>query len=345
MQQMLSTKRKMLADDRAPKTKVARTGLEESETILDGDLVILYGSMKQVFPLIADATANNFGCKYGNFSHHDIVGAKWGDKVRTRTGMGSLVMLRPTPELWTESLPHRTQIIYSTDAAAISFRLGVKPGDVVVESGTGSGSMSHHFIRCLQPTGHLYTFEFNQDRADMAKAEFARHSLDYAVTVECRDVCALGFGDKLNGLCDSIFLDLPCPWLAIRFARQALKQNGKICTFSPSIEQVQKTRSELHKLGFHTLSTIECLRRPFIVKTRKLEHFFLSTGTQMVGHNKADLQDKINKTLSEDQLQVISRPMPRIRGHTSFLTFATLHRVVASSSASNTGDPPTLSAV
>ena len=46
-----------------------------------------------------------------------------------------MVMLLPTPELWTLSLPHRTQIVYTTDISHVVLRLNLKPGSVVVESG------------------------------------------------------------------------------------------------------------------------------------------------------------------------------------------------------------------
>jgi tRNA A58 N-methylase Trm61 len=38
--------------------------------------------------------------------------------------------------------------------------------------GTGSGSLSHAFVRAVQPTGHLYTFDFHEQRADIAREEF-----------------------------------------------------------------------------------------------------------------------------------------------------------------------------
>lgn len=61
------------------------------------------------------------------------------------------------------------------DAAVVTFKLGVQPGSVVVESGTGSGSMSQSLMRAIYPTGHLYTFEYNAARADQAREEFTRY--------------------------------------------------------------------------------------------------------------------------------------------------------------------------
>jgi hypothetical protein len=78
------------------------------------------------------------------------------------------------------------------------------------------------------------------------------------------------FPDVANG----VFLDLPSPWEAVESAKEALKDNGVICSFSPCIEQVHKTCNALKKLGFVELKTIECLLRPYDARTvvlRKME--------------------------------------------------------------------------
>jgi tRNA (adenine57-N1/adenine58-N1)-methyltransferase catalytic subunit len=86
----------------------------------------------------------------------------------------------------------------------IIFRLNMKPGDVVIESGTGSGAMSTAILRTIAPHGHLHTFEFNKLRATIAAAEFASNGLDKLVTVKHSDVCAEGFGAALNGKVDAV---------------------------------------------------------------------------------------------------------------------------------------------
>ena len=74
------------------------------------------------------------------------------------------------------------------------FRLNLKPGFKVVESGTGSGSLSASIIKAILPTGHLYTYEFNGNRVAGAKEDFEKLGFyPDLVTVTHRDVLGEGF--------------------------------------------------------------------------------------------------------------------------------------------------------
>jgi len=56
--------------------------------------------------------------------------------------MGWVYILRPNSHIYTTSLAQRTQILYTPDISQVLFKLELKPGYRVAESGTGSGSLS-----------------------------------------------------------------------------------------------------------------------------------------------------------------------------------------------------------
>ncbi|KAG9072397.1 tRNA (adenine-N(1)-)-methyltransferase catalytic subunit trm61 [Linnemannia hyalina] len=233
---------------------------KKNNTIEEGDNVVMYLS-KENMSIIRVKDGEYFNCKFGNYKHSDMIGLEYGTKLGSNTGRGFLFLLYPTPELWTLVLPHRTQILYIADISFVMNYLNLKPGMSMIESGTGSGSFSHSIARTLAPHGHLYSFEYHQERVNAAKKEFEEHGLSDLVTLRCRDVCKDGF--DLENKVDAVFLDLPAPWEAVASAKKAFKQNkvGKICTFSPCIEQISRTVTALTEQGFVDIQMYECLIR------------------------------------------------------------------------------------
>uniref|UniRef100_A0ABI7XCC5 tRNA (adenine(58)-N(1))-methyltransferase n=1 Tax=Felis catus TaxID=9685 RepID=A0ABI7XCC5_FELCA len=190
------------------------------ELIKEGDTAILslgHGAMVAVRVQRGAQTQT----RHGVLRHSvDLIGRPFGSKVTCGRG-GWVYVLHPTPELWTLNLPHRTQILYSTDIALLTMMLELRPGSVVCESGTGSGSVSHALIRTIAPTGHLHSVEFHQQRAEKAREEFQEHRVGRWVTVRNQDVCRSGFG--VSHVADAVFLDIPSPWEAVGHAWDALK--------------------------------------------------------------------------------------------------------------------------
>jgi tRNA (adenine57-N1/adenine58-N1)-methyltransferase len=251
--------------------------LPVSSTIQPNDLVVVLESFDNLNFVYAQRGAT-FSNRNGVFSHDDILGQPWGCKVRSasHSGFGFLYLLKPTPELWARSLPHRTQIIHELDSSMIVFQLGLKPNMTVVESGTGSGALSHAALRTLAPRGHLHTFEFHEARANRAREEFQNHNLSHLVTVHHADVCQQGFFLDVVGQAqdddvqqqqlqkvDAVVLDLPEPWLAI--PRAPIKCGGRIACYSPCVEQVQRTIQALTCCGFHSIKTMEYRLREYYV--------------------------------------------------------------------------------
>lgn len=85
--------------------------------------------------------------------------------------------MMPKPSLWAVALNHRTEILYNADISLVTNMLELKPGSIVLESGTGSGSLSTHLANAVAPHGHLFTFEFHQQRSELARADFEKNGL------------------------------------------------------------------------------------------------------------------------------------------------------------------------
>lgn len=249
-------KKKYLIDSKRYKQKY----LPVKDIIEIGDLIVIqeaFGKLSFVYVRIGDIYSN----RNGHFHHTDFIGKRYGCKIRSRNnhGFGFIYLLRPTTELWTKSLVHRTQIVHELDQSQIIYQLYIRPGSIVIESGTGSGAVSYSISRTIAPTGHLHSYEFNEHRYHTARVEFQKNNLlSKFVTVYHRDVCTNGFTDNIKcHSVDAIFLDLPEPHLTIKYATKLLKLNSRIASYSPCIEQTQRMVQELEQYNFHSVQTYE----------------------------------------------------------------------------------------
>uniref|UniRef100_A0A4W5QEK1 tRNA (adenine(58)-N(1))-methyltransferase n=1 Tax=Hucho hucho TaxID=62062 RepID=A0A4W5QEK1_9TELE len=158
-----------------------------SEFIQEGDVAIIILGHDSVMPVKVQQCSKT-QTRHGVICHSkDLIGQRFGIMVTCSKG-GWVYVLHPTNELWTLNLPHRTQILYTTDIANITMMLELKPGSVCESAG-----LSHATLRSRA----TYTLEFHQQHA----------------TICNQDVCKEG--------------DIPSPWEAVQPAKNAMKRQGK----------------------------------------------------------------------------------------------------------------------
>eukprot|EP00658_Telonema_sp_P-2_P067209 TRINITY_DN56145_c0_g1_i2.p1 TRINITY_DN56145_c0_g1~~TRINITY_DN56145_c0_g1_i2.p1 ORF type:complete len:165 (-),score=39.22 TRINITY_DN56145_c0_g1_i2:211-705(-) len=140
------------------------------------------------------------------------------------------------------------------------------------------------------------------------------------VTLEERDVLQAGFGLPAE-TADAVFLDLPSPWRAIASARAALKPGGRLCNFSPCIEQVQQACVEMEKQSFHDIRTYEILVRSFEVQRMELE---VGKSNKRKRQEQMKNKQELRSGGQPSQGKLVTKPFIEMKGHTGFLSFARL---------------------
>jgi tRNA (adenine57-N1/adenine58-N1)-methyltransferase len=322
---------------------------------------------------------------------------------------GFIHLLPPTPESWTSSLPHRTQVVYTPDYSYILHRVRARPGTNIIEAGAGSGSFTHASARAVfsgypdevseppkkrQKTGKVWSFEFHEQRHEKLQKEVQDHGLEGMVHITHRDVCENGFlVDGKSPMAESVFLDLPAPWLALPHLARSRPPPSKtelgdastridespsentslisplnptapvhICTFSPCIEQVQRTVSVMRQLGWVDICMVEVAAKRFEIRRDRigidngaqrglqttpasvdeaLQRLIEVEGTFKNFHENGEKfeakkdkgtnpnsKTKIIESLVEKKVykegKLVHRTEPEVKTHTSYLVFAVL---------------------
>ena len=291
--------------------------LWRSDKISEGDVVIVRrDNILESLTIVRNA---EYQLTAGLYRHNDMIGKPWGCKMYSHNRKQIITLLAPTPELWTLSLPHRTQILYAPDIAMVTLLLELRQGSVVVECGTGSGSLTHALARAVGNKGHVHTHEFHEMRYKVAVEEFQSHGLN---NVSCyhRNVCLDGF--NVADVADAVFLDLPSPWDAVGHAVKAMRhEGGRFCSFSPCIEQIQKTCVELAKHGFDEIQTFECLERQYQLSRKRVHQPYIGNER----HKKFRLEQQQDTNNDAWQQVFIKSGAKKVAiGHTGYLIFASL---------------------
>ena len=87
----------------------------------------------------------------------------------TSSGGGRLTVLRPRLADYVLKMPRGAQVVYPKDIGQILVWADIRPGDVVLEAGTGSGALTCALLRAVGPGGRVVSVERRDDHAAHAR--------------------------------------------------------------------------------------------------------------------------------------------------------------------------------
>ena len=180
----------------------------------------------------------------GVFNPTEIIGDT---EIGTEIIIGQKILTRVSPRLpeLYRGMKRRAQTISAKDAGVLITRLGIGPGDIVLEAGLGSGGLSLHLARVLGNSGTLVTVEARDEHAEVGLENLIRakqclpefpkhHHISGDISKVINNI------SDLVGHVDGIILDLPNHEPAIDAAVRLLKTGGRIACYCPVTSQVER---------------------------------------------------------------------------------------------------------
>jgi len=240
--------------------------------IKDGESVLLYLNERRKW-LVEAREGREFHTHMGIVRLGEVIGKDFGSCVTSTLG-AEFYLLFPSLCDRIRQVRRPTQILYDKDIGLCLYRLGVGPGSVVIEAGTGSGAMTGSLANIVRPDGHVYSYEIRQEFMETAKRNLEKMRLGEYVSFRNADARD-GFEEKDV---DAVFVDLGDPWLVMDPVHTALKGGRPVASFSPTVNQVEKVVEAMAK-RFVDIETVECFVRSIRVEKGKTRPMSL-----MVGH-------------------------------------------------------------
>jgi tRNA (adenine57-N1/adenine58-N1)-methyltransferase len=245
-----------------------------TKTIAEGDNVLVYLDARRTY-MIKVKSGETFHTHKGYIKLSELIGKPYGEPLKSSLGI-TFTTLDPQLTDYIMKSSRNTQIIYPKDAALIVMFSGIGPGSRVIESGTGTGSLTTALAHYVGETGKVTTYELRPEFQKNAIKNLQRSKLADRVEFKQGDIVATGIEERDV---DAVVLDLAVPWLVVPHAYEALKPSGTLVSFSPTIDQVVKTTEAMRENNFVFIETIECLMR-----TMQVERGKTRPNTMMTGH-------------------------------------------------------------
>ncbi len=214
---------------------------------------------------------------HGKLPHDEIIGSEEGITLKSSMGR-SLTVLRPRLADFALKMPRGAAVVYPKDVGAIIVWADIKPGNTVVEAGTGSGALTMALSRAVGDSGRVISYEVREDHATLAAKRIRGFFGSIPDNIELRVGSVEAGLEDLTP--DRIVLDLPEPWHAVPLAAGNLAPGGIFCCYLPTVPQVQTVREAIGDSGgFLDVMTFEIMMREWSVDGRSVR-----PSHRMIGH-------------------------------------------------------------
>lgn len=239
----------------------------------EGSLILLHFDLRRQW-LLRVERGREFHTHKGVLDLTQLIGLPFGSQIASSLG-NPFWALRPTTHDLIMHSARRTQIMYPKDIGLILLKLALTSGSQVIEIGMGSGAMTVAAAMAVKPSGHVHTYEVRPEFAEIATKNLRRAAVSDYVTVHHDDASKGIEGSNY----DAAIIDVGDPWPLLPLVHGVLAGGAPLVSFSPTMNQVEKTTSSLFQVGFMNIQTVECLLREIRAETGKSR-----PATMMVGH-------------------------------------------------------------
>jgi tRNA (adenine57-N1/adenine58-N1)-methyltransferase catalytic subunit len=241
--------------------------------IQEGSYVLLFHTARKKW-LAKVTLEKKLHTHLGIIDISSTIGMEYGTAVRTTEGR-LIFLIEPTLHDFIMKSERSTQIVYPKDLGYIAARTGLKNGSKVLEIGTGSGALATFMAGIVKPEGHIHSYDVNPNFMQIARRNLEKAGMIDYVTMNQHDP-HLGVDVREA---DVAVVDLGDPWTVLDQVHDALKGSGAFVAICPTMNQIEKTATELKKAGYADIDCVELL-----IRSMEAREGMTRPSMRMIGH-------------------------------------------------------------